>query len=157
MKTIYAVLLMCFAGFAFAQEPVWLQEPDPHCDDPEMRALDPKCKKNDGNANAQCGDPQKLWDPNGPGYYVDFTAAHCLRLYCIKVFDEKTKKDVHRWACSKAAGKPKCTGKPVRSCHELKGDECKASYIQAKPGGISDHCKLHSDGACTNGGGECKH
>lgn len=151
MKMIFAILLMSVTSFAFAQEP------DPHCDDPEMRAFDPKCKKNDGNANAQCGDPQKLWDPNGPGYYVDFTAAHCLRLYCIKVFDEKTKKDVHRWACSKAAGKPKCTGKPVRSCHELKGDECKASYIQAKPGGISDHCKLHSDGACTNGGGECKH
>ena len=35
--------LMCFAGFAFAQEP------DPHCDDPEMRAFDPKYKKNDGN------------------------------------------------------------------------------------------------------------
>ena len=148
MRTITVMMMLCFPTFAFSQL-------SPHHD--ICSSGMPDCHNDAGNANAQCGDPQKLWDPNGSGYYVDFTAAHCLRLYCIKVFDEKTKKDVHRWACSKAAGKPKCTGKPVRSCHELKGDECKASYIQAKPGGISDHCKLHSDGVCTDGGGECKH
>ena len=152
MKTIFAILLMSVTSFAFAQEP-------PHdCSDRGMGKVDPECKKGSEDENKNC--------PNKPVYdyrgsFVDYLGRLCGRdrygdlnqPYCIKVFDEKTKKDVYHWSCSeKPPANRQCTGKAVRSCHELKGDECTASFVKGNPGA---QCGLHSDGTCSNSGGEC--
>ena len=145
MKMIFAILLMSVTSFAFAQEP------DHHCDDPEMRALDPKCKKNDGKNN-HCGAKPHWYDVDGGGYedYLDRRCGHTI--YCIKTFDEKTKKDVYHWSCSKSEEKNYCKGKAVSSCQGLKGDECTSSFIKGAP---DIQCGLHSDGTCSNSGGSC--
>ena len=138
----FAILLMCFTSFAFAEEP------NHQCDDPAM-ALDPKCKDH-GKDKKLCGKPK--WDNDNADYDDDF-GRHCNPIHCIAIYDEKQKKDVHRWSCSEnPPTNRQCTGKAVRSCHGLKGDECTASFIKGDPGA---QCGLLSDGTCSNSGGEC--
>ena len=107
MKMIFAILLMSVTSFAFAQK-----NPQMHdCDDPGMGGKDPECKKQREEAHKHC--PNKpLWDSNNGGY-IDYLGRHCGTgpyrdgsatvnpIYCIKTFDEKTKKDVYHYSCSK--------------------------------------------------------
>ena len=144
MKTIFAILLIGVTSFAFAEEPT------DHCEHPTLGSRgELNCKKDHGEDEKLCG-PMK-WDDINGGYDDDF-GRHCNPIYCIAIYDEKQKKDVHRWACDKGQGKPKCKGKAVRSCHGLKGDECTASFMKGNPG---TQCGLHSDGSCSNRGGAC--
>jgi len=151
MKMIFAILLMSVTSFAFAQEL-------PHdCSDRGMGKVDPECKKGSEDENKNC--------PNKPVYdyrgsFVDYLGRHCGQNrygdlnypHCIKVFDEKTKKDVYHWSCSKSEEKNYCKGKAVSSCQGLKGDECTSSFIKGAP---DIQCGLHSDGTCSNSGGSC--